>query len=370
MKKAPPKNSAAKNAAPNPSPWKKAPATQPIHESEWLEAEAEEDGYEDADLPADLAALMRELESVESDEAPPSLGGKAGLVAIVGRPNVGKSTLLNALVGEKVSIVSQKVQTTRHAVQGVLHHPEGQLVFVDTPGIHRRQDHALNRYMNRAASEAISGVDVVLFVVEAGMFTEEDEAVLQRLIDAPMPVGLLINKVDKFAEKEQLLPEIQTWQAKRDFAFVVPLSAKVCGNRPHYLQGLVKELLQRIPESPPLYPKDQSVGYSLSFAFAETIREKLILRLHQELPYSATVEIEAMEEEGRLIRCAAVIWVERDGQKKIVIGQGGESLKTIGTLARKELEWRLNRKVYLQLLVKVKEGWTDDANALKRFGYH
>jgi GTP-binding protein Era len=290
---------------------------------------------------------------------------RSGIVAIVGRPNVGKSSLLNALVGRKVSIVAPKPQTTRHRIQGVLHRPEGQVVFVDTPGMHRKSAKALNRYMNQAAFGALHDVDVVLFVVEAGRWTDEDEAVLEKLKASPATVALVINKVDRLADKGKLLPELERLSALHTFAFVVPLSAKSGAN----LQGLVSELFQRMPDGPPLYPEGQVVSHDLGFTVSETVREKLMRALAQELPYALTVEIETLEHEGTMLRASAIIWVERDNQKKIVIGEDGGMLKRIGTAARRELEVLTGGKVFLKLWVKVKEGWTDDPQLLKRFGY-
>lgn len=289
---------------------------------------------------------------------------RSGMVTIIGRPNVGKSSLLNALVGQKVSIVSHKPQTTRHRIQGVMHLDEGQIVFVDTPGLHRKAPRALNHAMNAAAAGAIHDVDLVLFVIEAGRFTDEDRAVLQRIEGLQTPVGLVVNKIDRVKEKEKLLPELQKLGALRDFAFVIPLSALKKSN----LDPLVSEILPRLPEGDPLYPEDMVTGNDAGFTVAEMVREKLIRSLHQELPYTSTVEIESYQREGNLDRIHAVIWVEREGQKKIVIGEGGAQLKQIGTAARRELEHMLGRKIFLQLWCKVRENWSDDPKALKRFG--
>lgn len=289
---------------------------------------------------------------------------RSGIVTILGRPNVGKSSLLNALIGRKVSIVSHKPQTTRHRIQGVVHAPDAQVVFVDTPGLHRQQPKALNRVMNEAAAGAIQDVDMVLLVVECGRWTDEDEAVLRRLDGIRAPVALVINKVDRIADKEKLLPELQRLAAKRDFAFVIPLSALKRSN----LDGLLRELVSRMPEGPPLYPEGMDVGHDDAFTVAELIREKLTRSLHQELPYALTVEIEQYEHEDGMDRISAVIWVERDNQKKIVIGDGGGQLKQVGTAARRELERQFGRKVFLQLWCKVRENWSDDIKALKRFG--
>jgi GTP-binding protein Era len=285
-------------------------------------------------------------------------------VTIIGRPNVGKSSLLNSLIGRKVSIVSHKPQTTRHRIQGVLHHEQGQIVFVDTPGLHRVAKRALNRAMNDAAAASIHDVDVVLMVIESGRWTEEDEAVLARLEGLEIAVGLVLNKIDKLGDKAALLPEIERLSAKRAFAFIVPLSALKRDN----LDGLVRELLSRMPEGPALYPEDMQVGHDEGFTAAEFVREKLIRLLHQELPYALTVTIEKYELEGRLRRISAVIWVEREGQKKIVIGEDGATLKQVGTAARRELERVFGGKVFLQLWCRVRENWSDDPKALQQFG--
>ncbi|QHS09826.1 GTPase Era [Sinimarinibacterium sp. NLF-5-8] len=289
---------------------------------------------------------------------------RSGIVTIAGRPNVGKSSLLNALIGRKVSIVSHKPQTTRHRIQGALHHGEDQIVFVDTPGLHLIARRALNRAMNQAAAGALHDVDLVLFVVEAGRWTDEDQAVLDRLKGKDVPVALIVNKIDRFADRERLLPELQKLAAMRDYAFIVPVSALRRSN----LNPLRDEILAHIPEGPPLYPQGQVVAHGDDFTVAEVVREKLIRNLHQELPYSLTVEVELFEREQGLDRISAVIWVERDGQKKIVIGDGGETIKKVGSAARQELERMFGHKVFLKLWCKVRENWSDDIKALRRFG--
>lgn len=290
---------------------------------------------------------------------------RSGIVTILGRPNVGKSSLLNALVGQKVSIVSHKPQTTRHRIQGVLHHADGQIVFVDTPGLHRIQKKALNRVMNETAASAVHDVDLILFVVEAGRWTDEDEAVLQRLAALSTPVGLVVNKVDRIENKERLFPELQKLAAKHAFAFVMPLSALKGAN----LKELKQELLARMPEGDPLYPEDMVVGHDLGFSLSEIIREKLIRNLHQELPYALTVQVQKHVQEQGMDRIEAVIMVERESQKAIVIGEKGATLKAIGTSARRDIERMLGRKVFLKLWCSVRENWSDDLAALKRFGY-
>lgn len=289
---------------------------------------------------------------------------RSGIVTIAGRPNVGKSSLLNALVGQKVSIVSHKPQTTRHRIQGVLHRGDDQIVFVDTPGLHRVQKRALNRAMNEAAAGALRDVDLVLFVVEAGRWTDEDQAVLERLSRGSSAVGLIVNKIDQLKDRTALLPELQKLSSMRNYAFVIPVSAL----RRENLKPLVDEIFAQLPEGPPLYPPGQVVAHGDDFTVAEVVREKLIRNLHQELPYALAVEVEHYEREEGLDRISAIIWVEREGQKKIVIGENGETLKKVGSAARRELEHHLGRKVFLQLWCKVRENWSDDPKALRRFG--
>lgn len=290
---------------------------------------------------------------------------RSGMVAVVGRPNVGKSTLVNALVGKKVSIVSRKPQTTRHRIHGVVHRPEGQIVLVDTPGLHGEGGRALNKYLNKTASGSLAGVDAVLFVVEAGRWHDDDAAVLAKLARIEMPVVLAINKVDRLPDKGALLPEIVKQSARREYAAVVPLSALKRDN----LDGLVRELLQRLPEGPALYDPGQADTQDLRFTLAEIVREKLMERLRQELPYVTTVTIDELEQEGNLTRVGATIYVERENQKAIVVGAGGANLKAVGTAARRDMEQRLGGKVFLQLWARVVKNWTDDPESLKRFGY-
>jgi len=290
---------------------------------------------------------------------------RCGLVAIVGRPNVGKSTLMNHLLGQKISITSPKPQTTRHRILGI-HSGEGfQAVYVDTPGMHLGAKKAVNRYMNRTAATVLADVDLVLFVVEAGRWTEEDDSVLARLRELSAPVVLVVNKVDRLRDKGQLLPELEGLNAKMAFADVVPLSALKADN----LGALEKVVSQLLPEGEPMFPDDQITDRSERFLAAEIVREKLMRRLGKELPYALTVEIEQFKSEGALLRIAALIWVERGSQKKIVIGKGGQGLKSVGEHARHDMERLFDRKVFLQLWVKVKEGWSDDDRALRSLGY-
>jgi GTP-binding protein Era len=295
-------------------------------------------------------------------------GARCGIAALVGRPNVGKSTLLNALLGRKVSIVSPKPQTTRNRIHGVLTRPGLQIVFADLPGIHSKQPRAINRYMNRTALASLADADVNLFVIEALRWTDEDQRALDELAQAGRPVMLLINKVDRARPKERLLPFIAEVAGKAEFAEVVPLSALKRSN----LERLPEVIARYLPESPMLYAEDQLTDVSDRFMAAEIVREKLTRRLQDELPYGLVVEVEgigeAEDEPGKLI-VQAVIWVERTGQKAIVIGKGGELLKEVGRAARLEMRHYFGKPVHLELWVKVREDWSDDENALRRFGY-
>ena len=291
---------------------------------------------------------------------------RAGFVAVVGRPNVGKSTLVNALLGHKVSIVTSRPQTTRHRILGILNRDQAQLILVDTPGLHRNARKAINRGMNRAASASMVESEIIAFVVEALRFTAEDEDVLARIRESGLPTVLVLNKIDKVRPKERLLPFIQEMSRRHPFVAVVPVSAKSAQN----LENLERELLALLPLSEPLYPRGQLSDRPESFMAAEIIREKLMQRLHQELPYGLTVEIEqyVQDEEGRG-SMRALIWVERSGHKAIVIGKSGETLKAVGREARLELKRRLGKPVHLELWVKVLENWSDSERALQRFGY-
>jgi GTPase len=289
---------------------------------------------------------------------------RAGFAALVGRPNVGKSTLLNALVGEKISIVTSRPQTTRHRILGVLNRPGLQVAFVDTPGLHLGERRALNRAMNRTAAAALADADLVVFVVEALRFGEEDEAVLQRIRDSGREAIVVINKVDKVPDKGKLLPFTAELAAKHGFLDVVPVSAEKGKN----LDRLLDVIASRLPESPELFPPDQRTDRGLDFQISETIREKLTMELVEEVPYGIAVEIEQRkEEEGQLV-VDAVIWVDRAGQKPIVIGAKGSRLKRIGQKARTELNARLGKRLHLNLWVKVREDWADDARALAQLG--
>ena len=289
----------------------------------------------------------------------------SGYVAIAGRPNVGKSTLLNHILGQKLSITSRKPQTTRHQILGVKTTNTSQVVYVDTPGIHNRRATAINRYMNRAASSVLNDVDIVLFVVQAMQWTEEDEAVLTRLQSVDAPVLLVINKIDKVGDKDMLLPYIEELSARYNFAAVTPVSALHADNIDR-LEAAVTGLL---PMNPPFFAEDQVTDRSVRFLAAEIIREKLIRELGQELPYTSTVEIEKFEEGEKITRIFATIYVESQGQKAIIIGSKGARLKSIGSKARADIETLIDGKVYLQLWVKVREGWSNDEQALRSLGY-
>lgn len=288
-----------------------------------------------------------------------------GFAALIGRPNVGKSTLLNAFIGSKISIVSPKPQTTRHRVLGLVNLPEAQIAFVDTPGLHRQAGRALNRAMNRAAAAAALDADVIVFVVEALRFGDEDEMALQRASDAGRPIIAVVNKVDTVKPRERLLPFLAQLATRHEFAEIVPVSAR----SERDVQQLAGVIARHLPVSPPLFPVDQVTDRSDDFRIAEVIREKLTLELHEELPYGIAVEVEGtgQEEDGQQV-VSAVIWVDRAGQKPIVIGAGGERLKRVGSAARRELNELLGRRLHLKLWVKVREDWADSAQALRQLG--
>jgi GTP-binding protein Era len=295
----------------------------------------------------------------------PNAGFRCGFAAIIGRPNVGKSTLLNALVHRKVSIVSPKPQTTRHRILGILNQPGAQVIFVDTPGLHANSGRAMNRHMNRTALSSLHDADVNLLVVEALRWTDEDQHVLGEAVAGGRPIVLIVNKVDKIFPKERLLPYMDELNRKATFAEIVPLSGLKGSN----LESLPQVIARHLPLSPPHFPPDQITDRSEEFQAAEIVREKLTLRLRQELPYGLTVAIEQFKEEDGRLLVNAVIWVERTGQKAIVIGHGGEQLKEVGRAARIEMSESFGRPVHLELWVKVKENWSDNEVALRQLGY-
>jgi len=290
---------------------------------------------------------------------------RCGLVAVIGRPNVGKSTLINAVMGRKVSIVTAKPQTTRHRILAVYTGDEVQIVFVDTPGLHRKAGKAMNRLMNRTAAHALADADVVLFVSDATRWTGEDDDVLKRLQKIGTPVVAVINKIDRLQPREKLLEVIAHLAARRDFAEIIPISAL----RQDNLDELMAMLPQYLPESPPLFPEDMHTDRSREFHAAEVIREKLTLMLHQELPYGLTVQVERYLEDDAGVSINAIIWVERESQKGIVVGKGGTGLKRVGRAARLELKEQLGRSVHLELWVKVKSNWADNEQDLANLGY-
>ena len=292
---------------------------------------------------------------------------RCGYVALVGRPNVGKSTLLNRILGQKLSITSRKPQTTRHQILGIKTDDELQVIYVDTPGLHNdSKGNALNRYMNKAASEALRHVDLVVFLVDRTAWTDEDEIVLEKLKHARCPVVLAVNKVDLLKDKESLLPWIEQLNAKRSFDQIVPISAE----KGHNVDKLEAVVAEHMPEGMHFYPDDQITDRSSRFVAAELVREKLMRNLGDEVPYGTTVEIEEFSQDERgLLTISALILVERDGQKRIVIGDKGDRIKQIGRDSRLDMERMFDAKVMLNLWVKVKRGWADNERALASLGY-
>lgn len=290
---------------------------------------------------------------------------RCGYVAIVGRPNVGKSTLLNHILGQKLAITSRKPQTTRHNMLGIKTEGAVQAVYVDTPGLHKQGETALNRYMNRTAVSALRDVDVVVFVVDRDRWTEEDQMVLERVQYVTAPVIVAVNKIDRLEDKAALLPHLERLAELLPKAEVVPISAQQAKN----LDVLERLVAERLPEGEHFFPEDQITDRSSRFLAAELVREKIMRQLGAELPYQITVEIEDFKADGAVLHIHALILVEREGQKKIIIGDKGERIKRIGQEARKDMEVLFDSKVMLHLWVKVKGGWSDDERALHSLGY-
>jgi len=288
-----------------------------------------------------------------------------GYVALVGRPNVGKSTLLNRIVGTKLAITSHKAQTTRHSILGIKTLPGGQVVYVDTPGIHERADHAMNRYLNHTAKTVLKDVDVLVFLVEALHWTREDEKVLRLIQDRTLPVILAVNKVDRVKPKEKLLPFLAEMAQRHTFSEVVPLSAKTGQN----LEALESLVLQALPEGENFYPEEQLTDRPERFFAAELVREQLTRRYAKELPYAVSVEVERFEVKRGIYWISAVIWVEKPGQKAILIGREGQALKQTATQARKAMQAFFGHQVHLNVWVKVKKSWSSDESTLVRLGY-
>jgi GTP-binding protein Era len=289
-----------------------------------------------------------------------------GYVALIGRPNVGKSTLMNHLLGQKISITSRKPQTTRHQILGIKTTDLGQAIFVDTPGMHDGEQRALNRYLNRTADTSLLGVDLVVWLIDSLEWHEYDDVIVKKLHRAGIPVILAVNKVDRVKDKQAMLPFFAEAGKKYPFVEIIPVSALKGDN----LEQLEQILMKRLPSSALIYPEDQITDRPERFLTAEIIREKLIRRLGQELPHALTVEIERYEEKPAITRIYAIVWVERDTQKNIVIGKQGALLKSIGIDARQDIEVLIDNKVYLQLWVKVKKGWANNERALNSLGFN
>lgn len=289
-----------------------------------------------------------------------------GYIALIGRPNVGKSTLLNRILQQKLSITSRKPQTTRHSILGIQTEGDYQYVYVDTPGIHQRASKkAMNRLMNKTAQSVLRDVDVIAFLVDGTHWQEEDEYILHLIKQAKVPCLLVINKVDKIVDKDQLLPWIEQISQQHDFSAIIPLSAKT-GVQVDHLQEKLKPFL---PEGPHLFADDQFTDRSIRFLCAELLREKIFRFCGQELPYSTTVDIESYKDEGNLVRIHALILVDKDNHKRIIIGDKGQKMKEMATAARADMEQLLGKKVFLQCWCKVKSGWSDNERLLKQLGY-
>lgn len=290
---------------------------------------------------------------------------KSGYVALIGAPNAGKSTLLNRLLGQKVSITSRKPQTTRHRILGIKSEENSQIVYVDTPGMHLGGKKALNKYLNRTADASMLGVDVIVWLKDDIKWDDIDDAILKKLQDAGTPVVLALNKVDKVSNKSKLLPFIEKISQQYDFKSIIPISA-LTGKQLDEFETLI---LSMLPDSEPLFPEEQITDKSERFMTSEIIREKLTRRLGQELPHSLSISIEQFKVEEKIIRIYATVWVERKGQKNIVIGPNGSGLKEVGMQARIDLEEMLDSKVYLNLWVKVKKGWSENEREIASLGY-
>jgi len=288
-----------------------------------------------------------------------------GYIALVGRPNVGKSTLLNRILQQKLSITSRKPQTTRHSILGIRTEGDYQFVYVDTPGIHKGSKKVMNRMMNKTATSVLRDVDAIAFLVDGTHWKEEDEYVLSLIKNVDCPCFLVVNKVDKIADKDDLLPWLQEMNARHNFAAIIPVSAKT-GMQVDTLQQQLRAVL---PENTHLFADDQFTDRSIRFLCAELVREKIFRLCGQELPYSTTVDIEAYQDEGTLVRIHALILVEKDNHKHMVIGNKGSKLKDIATSARVDMEHLLGKKVFLKCWCKVKSGWSDDERLLKQLGY-
>ena len=289
-----------------------------------------------------------------------------GYVALIGRPNVGKSTLMNHLLGQKISITSRKPQTTRHRILGIRTTDAGQAIYVDTPGMHKTEKRALNRYLNRTAEVTLSGVDLVIWLIDGLAWKEYDDVIFNKLERAGLPVILAVNKIDRIKEKDAAFAFFEDAQKRFPFKHLIPVSALKGIN----LDRLERLITEQLPEGDLVFPEDQVTDRSVRFLAAEIIREKLTRRLGDELPYALTVEIERYEELQKITKIYAVIWVERDTQKNIVIGKQGSMLKKVGSDARKDIEKLIDQKAYIQLWVKVKRGWSDSERALQSLGFN
>jgi GTP-binding protein Era len=290
---------------------------------------------------------------------------RAGFIAILGRPNVGKSTLLNRIIGKKISITSSKPQTTRHRLLGIRTTDECQMIFIDTPGVHLGSKRYINQVLNKTAANALAGVDITLLMITAEGWKEEDYHALKLATQEKARVILLINKIDKLKDKNRLLPLIESSSQLYDFMAIIPLSASNGDN----VESLLKILPEGLPESPLLFPEGQMTDKGARFIVSETIREKLFRQLHREIPYALAVEIQQFELSDTLLRADVIVWVEKESQKGVIIGKKGEKLRSVGKSAREDLESYFDRKVYLQLWVKVRENWSDDVVMLRSIGY-